>query len=500
MTTPYAPQTWTNGPAGNTPLNDTRLDYMEAGIAAASADAITTLAARVTVDSWLATRGTTFQVAHRGSGDIIPEYSLESYDYAYSVGAQAMEVSVVQTADGVLIVNHDLTFDRTMNLTGTVKAMPSSVLRAARITKMRQTGRDWCEVDPPRPALLSDVLRRYGGKVVMCIEAKDDSAYPAMIALIENMGLKSSTIVKAYYTSARIAQAKAAGYPVYAYFNTGDMGDSTKLATAAALAPDYFVIPAHQANGYQWWDSSVVSPIVAAFPEVWVSGVHRRATLPYYGPLGVRGFVSAALGYTLSSTPLVTTDAWTGQAAMPGEMAISDDPTYAAYHALPNIRVLGYQGASSFLSLGSFCPLTNAAGSYQITCDVQWQTLSVDSTAKIWLAWGRSDDRFYQTSYASGTPGNHAYVRLNGTLGLNRHDGTGTDVGTAQEASTAALTAGGWISLRLQVTPTQAVLTRTDGTPVSTPAWVDSSNRGGYLHIGKTSSDGVLWFRNFAVA
>lgn len=500
MSTPYVPQTWTNGPAGNTPLNDTRLDYMEAGIAAASTDATTTLAARTTVTSWRASRGSTFQGAHRGSGDIIPEYSLEAFDYAYSVGAQLMEVSVVQTADGVLLVNHDLTYDRTMNLTGTINTMPSSVLRSARITKMRQTGRTWCEVDPPRPALLADVLRRYGGKTVLCIEAKDDAAYPAMMALIEGMGLKTSVIVKAYYTSGRVAQAKAAGYPVLVYFNTADVGDTTKLAVAAALGPDYFAVPAHQSNGYQWWDSSVVAPIVAAFPEVWVSAVHRRATIAYYTPLGVKGFLSSGLGYTLTSHPLLSTDAWAGQATMPGEITQSDDPTYAAYHATPNIRVLGYQGGPSFLCLGTFCPLTHAASSYQITFDVQWQTLPTDSTAKIWLAWGRSDDRFYQTSYASGGSGNQAYVRLNGTLGLNRHDGTGTDVGTAQEAATTALTAGGWISLRLQVTSTQAILTRTDGTPVSTAAWIDSTNRGGYLHIGRTSSDGVLWVRNCVVA
>lgn len=36
MSYPYSPQDWANGAAGNTPLNDTRHDYMEAGIKAVS--------------------------------------------------------------------------------------------------------------------------------------------------------------------------------------------------------------------------------------------------------------------------------------------------------------------------------------------------------------------------------------------------------------------------------------------------------------------------------
>lgn len=39
----YAKQTWTNGAAGNTPINATRLNYMENGIAAAEAAGLATM-------------------------------------------------------------------------------------------------------------------------------------------------------------------------------------------------------------------------------------------------------------------------------------------------------------------------------------------------------------------------------------------------------------------------------------------------------------------------
>ena len=59
-----------------------------------------TFAPKLTVAQWEATRPTNYLIAHRGSGDVIPEHSLEAYDLAVRAGAQAMEVSVAITADG----------------------------------------------------------------------------------------------------------------------------------------------------------------------------------------------------------------------------------------------------------------------------------------------------------------------------------------------------------------------------------------------------------------
>ena len=79
----------------------------------------------------------------------------------------------------------------------------------------------WTTPPLPRIPLFEDVLRRYGHHAVLCLEAKRDADYPAMIAMVERFGLQDSIIVKAYYTSDVISVAKRAGYPIFAYVASG---------------------------------------------------------------------------------------------------------------------------------------------------------------------------------------------------------------------------------------------------------------------------------------
>ncbi len=53
------------------------------------------------------------------------------------------------------------------------------------------------------------------------------------------------------------------------------------------------------------------------------------------------------------------------------------------------------------------------------------------------------------------------------------------------------------MTLRLEVSPTAVVLQRPDsGTEISVN---NSTHRGGYLHLGRSSADGVAAFRNFSI-
>src|SRR4051794_19967414 len=62
-------------------------------------------------------------VGHRGTGNIgAPENTFAAFDAAVSVGA-ALETDVRTTSDGVPVIMHDETVDRTTGGTGTVTAM-----------------------------------------------------------------------------------------------------------------------------------------------------------------------------------------------------------------------------------------------------------------------------------------------------------------------------------------------------------------------------------------
>jgi glycerophosphoryl diester phosphodiesterase len=68
-------------------------------------------------------------IAHRGGRRIRPEHTLLAYDQALTDGADILELDVHETSDGVLIVMHDDTVDRTTDCTGAVKEMTLAELR-----------------------------------------------------------------------------------------------------------------------------------------------------------------------------------------------------------------------------------------------------------------------------------------------------------------------------------------------------------------------------------
>ncbi|WP_243290193.1 glycerophosphodiester phosphodiesterase [Bacillus sp. FJAT-47783] len=59
--------------------------------------------------------------AHRGASKQYPENTMLAFEAAYLQGANGIELDVQMTKDGVLVVIHDETLDRTTNATGWVK-------------------------------------------------------------------------------------------------------------------------------------------------------------------------------------------------------------------------------------------------------------------------------------------------------------------------------------------------------------------------------------------
>src|SRR5262249_13307202 len=56
-------------------------------------------------------------IAHRGNSQVAPENTLQSFASALQAGADMVELDYRQSADGVPIVCHDSTLDRTTNAT-----------------------------------------------------------------------------------------------------------------------------------------------------------------------------------------------------------------------------------------------------------------------------------------------------------------------------------------------------------------------------------------------
>jgi glycerophosphoryl diester phosphodiesterase len=97
--------------------------------------------------------------AHRGGAALAPENTIEAFDTGLALGADGIELDVRLSSDGVVVVHHDRTLDRTTRLTGPVDARSAAELAAAAV-----------------PAL-SDVLARYPDTRVIVEMKLNDPAF-----------------------------------------------------------------------------------------------------------------------------------------------------------------------------------------------------------------------------------------------------------------------------------------------------------------------------------
>jgi glycerophosphoryl diester phosphodiesterase len=66
--------------------------------------------------------------AHRGGCDLGPENTIAAFDIGMSTGADGLELDVHLSADGIVIVHHDKTLDRTTNASGPIGARTAQEL------------------------------------------------------------------------------------------------------------------------------------------------------------------------------------------------------------------------------------------------------------------------------------------------------------------------------------------------------------------------------------
>jgi glycerophosphoryl diester phosphodiesterase len=105
--------------------------------------------------------------AHRGGSKLRPENTILAFDHGLSLGADGLEFDVHLSRDGVVVVHHDATLDRTTSGRGPLLALTADEL--ARLDAgARFTGFEGAAGGIPT---LREVLRRYPN-ALMIIELK----------------------------------------------------------------------------------------------------------------------------------------------------------------------------------------------------------------------------------------------------------------------------------------------------------------------------------------
>jgi len=141
-------------------------------------------------------------IGHRGASGYAPEHTLASYDLALELGADYIEQDLQLTSDGVLVVLHDTTLDRTArgdvaNCTGLVSEKTLAQIKTCDV------GTWFNDAFPTyaRPEYvglqiptLEEVFQRYGRRVSYYIETKApdqaDMMEERLLALLDQYRLR----------------------------------------------------------------------------------------------------------------------------------------------------------------------------------------------------------------------------------------------------------------------------------------------------------------------
>jgi glycerophosphoryl diester phosphodiesterase len=242
--------------------------------------------------------------AHRGGSAYAPEDTMYAYRNAVRIGADQMETDSWLTADGVLVLIHDQTLDRTTNCTGDVTSHTFARLEQCDAGWWWTSGQSTTTpvADAPHPLRglgikvpaakeLFDFIKSLGpdDAHTINIEIKDPNFVEparALVGVIQASGLRSRTIVQSFYP------------PALDYVKQLDPTIATALLTEGATTPYLaWSLP----DGHEWispsngdvdLNSTTVAAAHAAGKKIIPWTPDTKSDLVAMGALGVDALIT----------------------------------------------------------------------------------------------------------------------------------------------------------------------------------------------------------------
>lgn len=426
----------------------------------------------------------TYTVWHRGARLLWPENTTQGFDNAVDAGAKVIKFDVYPMADGGLAVIHDATLDRTTTTTGNVSAQTLATLRTAAV----DAGSWFAPVWPSdlRVPTLGDMLRRYGGRVVMFIDPKTTAVTQPILDLVAKFRLQDSVILQSADTTlSDLPKATAAGVKAMFYWNGAPITSPTPAAAIAAGATILGI-------GKTYSDANIATVVAAGQSAgVVVQGftVARRWEQARFASLGITSCHSDIPPYTDGATATRTTDNFatgTPDGVIPSDAYVSE--SFPTYTGSPRRLAFPLTSGGTFALLGYLSPL---GASYTISGTVTPDVLDADTSRWVAIALATDDRTFNGQATIFGY---NCLIRETGAFQIFRQDPGATANGVTAVGSSNALTpsgtaaamvAGTPIAWSIQVTPTQLIFT-VAGQVITVS---DSTYRPlTSVHVGKTGS------------
>lgn len=156
-------------------------------------------------------------IAHGGAKQMNPENTWLAYEYAYSIGADVLEIDLCMTKDGILVTHHNEGIDALSDGKGLVSDYTYEELKQfnfgvnftdlegtkpyASLTK-EQLQNEY--KDKLHPIDIEELFVRYGKEMLYILEIKDEGelgekAADTLLGLIEKYGLEKNVCVASFH-------------------------------------------------------------------------------------------------------------------------------------------------------------------------------------------------------------------------------------------------------------------------------------------------------------
>lgn len=138
-------------------------------------------------------------LGHRGAKNYAPENTLAAFTLALEQGAHGVELDVKLSADGVVIVHHDMTVDRTTNGKGKVAQLSLAELREL------DAGSFFSEkYQGEKIPTLDEVFETIGKRAIINVELTNystprDSLVEKVCGLVRRHGLQARIIFSSFF-------------------------------------------------------------------------------------------------------------------------------------------------------------------------------------------------------------------------------------------------------------------------------------------------------------
>ncbi len=220
-------------------------------------------------------------IGHRGAAGYAPENTFAAFDQGLAMGVDGVETDLRATRDGVIVLLHDATVDRTTNGTGAIADLTWEEVEQLDAAAKFEGGKHAFGVQ--RIPRLEAFLDRYGGRTTFRLEIKQRGIELAALRAVRARRLLEATVFTSFQIEALKAIRRAAPEAQLAYLSSASTFDeqviemalqagANEVAPRAALLTPRMVERAREAG-----------------LRVWAWGVKDRETLRQAVAAGIGG-------------------------------------------------------------------------------------------------------------------------------------------------------------------------------------------------------------------